>query len=112
MRALSCCVYIKSQAKSNHSSKRILGIPLRLVGKPSAELFQTAARELGLAPERIAMVGDDLDADIRGAKSAGLVAVAVQTGKYRPEAAEDTRQAADAVLGSIADLPRWLGLAP
>jgi HAD superfamily hydrolase (TIGR01458 family) len=83
-----------------------------LVGKPSAELFQTAARELGLAPERIAMVGDDLDADIRGAKSAGLVAVAVQTGKYRPEAAEATRQAADAVLGSIADLPRWLGLAP
>ena len=83
-----------------------------LVGKPSAELFQTAARELGLAPERIAMVGDDLDADIRGAKSAGLVAIAVETGKYRPEAAEVTRQAADAVLGSIAELPHWLGLVP
>jgi ribonucleotide monophosphatase NagD (HAD superfamily) len=58
------------------------------------------------------MVGDDLDADIRGAKSAGLVAVAVQTGKYRPDDAEVTRQAADVVLGSIAELPRWLGVAP
>lgn len=83
-----------------------------LVGKPSPQLFRTVARELGLAADRIAMVGDDLEADIRGAQSAGLVAVALRTGKYRPEAEEVTSQTADAVLSSIADLPRWLGIAP
>lgn len=83
-----------------------------LVGKPSPELFRTVARELGIAADRIAMVGDDLEADIRGARSAGLVAIAVRTGKYRPEAEEITQQSADAVLGSIADLPRWMGIVP
>ena len=86
--------------------------PAHLVGKPSPELFRTVARDLGIAVNRIAMVGDDLEADIRGARSAGLVAVAVRTGKYRPEAEEVTQQSADAVLGSIADLPRWMGIAP
>lgn len=81
-----------------------------LVGKPSPALFRTVARELGIAADRVAMVGDDLDADIRGARSAGLVAVAVRTGKYRPEAEEVTLQTADAVLDSIAELPRWLGI--
>lgn len=83
-----------------------------LVGKPSRELFRTVARELGIAAHRIAMIGDDLDADIRGARSAGLVSVAVRTGKYRPEAEEVTQQSADAVLSSIAELPRWLGIVP
>ncbi len=83
-----------------------------LVGKPSPELFRTVARDFGLATDRIAMVGDDLEADIRGARSAGLVAVAVRTGKYRPEAEEITLETADAVLDSIADLPRWMGIGP
>ena len=83
-----------------------------LVGKPSPELFRTIARDLGIATDRIAMVGDDLEADIQGARAAGLVAVAVRTGKYRPEDEELTLQTADAVLASIADLPRWLGIVP
>jgi ribonucleotide monophosphatase NagD (HAD superfamily) len=58
------------------------------------------------------MVGDDLEADIRGARAAGLVAVAVRTGKYRPEAEKITLGTADAVLDSIADLPRWMGIEP
>ena len=83
-----------------------------LVGKPSPELFRTVARDFGLASDRIAMVGDDLEADIRGAHAAGLVAIAVRTGKYRPEAEEDTLETADVVLDSIADLPSWMGLEP
>lgn len=81
-----------------------------LVGKPSPELFHTVVRELGLAVDRVAMIGDDLEADVRGAKAAGMVAVAVRTGKYRAALEAATQQTADVVLDSVADLPRWLGI--
>jgi HAD superfamily hydrolase (TIGR01458 family) len=79
-----------------------------LVGKPSPGFFAAAARELGLAPERIAVVGDDCESDAAGARASGMIGVAVRTGKYRPQDEEQARAAADAVLDSIADLPAWL----
>jgi len=79
-----------------------------LAGKPSPAFFSTAARELGLPPDRIAVVGDDLESDVAGARSGGMLGVAVRTGKYRPQDEERARQAADAVLDSIAELPAWL----
>lgn len=80
-----------------------------LVGKPSPAFFAAAARELGLSPERIAVVGDDLESDAAGARAAGMVGVAVRTGKYRPQDEERAQRAADAVLDSIAEVPKWLG---
>lgn len=75
-----------------------------LMGKPSAAFFEAAAKELQLPPERIAVVGDDLESDVAGARAAGMIGVAVRTGKYRPEDEERARGAADVVLDSIADL--------
>lgn len=86
------------------------GKTARVVGKPSRELFLTAAAGLGLAPERVVMVGDDLEADVVGAHRAGLRGVAVRTGKYRPEDEERAVEEADAVVDSIAGLPGWLSL--
>ncbi len=80
-----------------------------LVGKPSPAFFAAAARELGLPPERIAVVGDDLESDVAGARAAGMLGVAVRTGKYRPQDEERARQAADVVLDSIAEVPQWVG---
>ena len=80
-----------------------------LVGKPSPAFFAAAARELGLPPERIAVVGDDLESDVAGARAAGMLGLAVRTGKYRPQDEEGARQAADVVLDSIARVPGWLG---
>ena len=80
-----------------------------LVGKPSVSFFDAAVARLGVPKERIAVVGDDPETDVRGARDAGLVAVGLRTGKFRP--ADEKRLAqADAVLDSIADLPRWLGV--
>jgi HAD superfamily hydrolase (TIGR01458 family) len=81
-----------------------------LVGKPSPAFFAAAARELGLPHDRIAVVGDDLESDVAGARAAGMIGVAVRSGKYRPQDEEQAREAADAVLDSIADVPQWLGL--
>ncbi len=55
------------------------------------------------------MIGDDPETDVQGALDAGLIAVALRTGKYRPED-EARLAAAGAILDSIADLPRWLGI--
>lgn len=81
-----------------------------LVGKPSPAFFAAAARELGVPPDRIAVVGDDLESDVAGARAGGMLGVAVRTGKYRPQDEERARRAADTVLDSIAGLPAWLGL--
>jgi HAD superfamily hydrolase (TIGR01458 family) len=78
-----------------------------LAGKPSPFFFEAAARELGLPPDRIAVVGDDLDSDVGGARAAGMTGIAVRTGKCRPQDEERARRAADVVLDSIADVPAW-----
>lgn len=83
-----------------------------LVGKPSRAFFEAAAASLSLAPAACAMVGDDLESDVVGARQAGLTAVLVRTGKFRREGGDETaaREEADAALDSLADLPAWLGL--
>lgn len=45
------------------------------VRKPSVRIFHLAAERLGLAPAEIVHVGDQLAADIHGAKAAGMRAV-------------------------------------
>lgn len=54
-----------------------------VLGKPSADFFVAAAAELGLPPSDCIMVGDDAEADVAAAVSAGLQAILVQTGKFR-----------------------------
>ena len=54
----------------------------------------------------VVMVGDDLRADVEGAQHAGLAGVLVRTGKFTP-ADLQADVVPDAVLDSIADLPRW-----
>ena len=71
-----------------------------VVGKPERDFFRLALEDLRLEPNEVAMVGDDAEADVLGAKRAGLMGIQVRTGKWRA----DTREA-DLVIDSIADLP-------
>ena len=77
-----------------------------VVGKPERAFFEAALHELGLETGEVAMVGDDAEADVAGAKAAGLLGIQVRTGKYRPGEATD----ADLVVESFAKLPEALGL--
>jgi HAD superfamily hydrolase (TIGR01458 family) len=81
-----------------------------VVGKPSPEFFDTAARSLGLPLSWLAAVGDDALADVRGAQVAGARGVLVRTGKFASDAAGRAAVEPDAVIGSLADLPALLGL--
>ncbi|MDQ2729504.1 MAG: HAD family hydrolase [Actinomycetota bacterium] len=75
------------------------------VEKPSPQFFTRVSAEAGLAPERIAYVGDRLDNDVLPAKAAGMFAVFLRRGPWghlhahRPEAAR-----ADARIDSLVDL--------
>jgi HAD superfamily hydrolase (TIGR01458 family) len=79
-----------------------------IVGKPTAAYFQAALAELDAAPGEAVMVGDDIEADIGGAKSLGMQGVLVRTGKFRPAALREADPQPDAVIDSIADLPAHL----
>jgi ribonucleotide monophosphatase NagD (HAD superfamily) len=87
------------------------GVSPVVIGKPSAAFFAAATTELGTPTDRTVMVGDDLEADVRGAQTAGLRGVLVRTGKFRPSDLERPGPTPDAVIGSVAELPAWLGIA-
>ena len=55
-----------------------------VLGKPSPDFFLAAVNSLDLPPQDVIMVGDDAEMDVCGALAAGLCAVLVRTGKYRP----------------------------
>ena len=54
--------------------------PFQRIGKPQPYLFELGLAELGLSPERVAMIGDQLETDVAGALQAGLTAVLIGTG--------------------------------
>ncbi len=80
-----------------------------LTGKPAASFFRRALETVGASAEETAVVGDDLEFDVHGAQSAGFSGILVRTGKYRQQF-ETTGRSPDAVLDSIAELPRLAGL--
>jgi phospholysine phosphohistidine inorganic pyrophosphate phosphatase len=77
-----------------------------VVGKPDPAFYRAAVDALQVPADRVVMIGDDIRTDIEGAQRAGLAGVLVRTGKYSP--ADLTGGVSpDAVLDSVADLPRW-----
>jgi HAD superfamily hydrolase (TIGR01458 family) len=84
------------------------GVEAEVVGKPSQAYFDAALAELGANADEAVMVGDDIDADIAGAKAAGLRAVLVRTGKFREDSLASANPQPDQVIDSIADVPSLL----
>jgi HAD superfamily hydrolase (TIGR01458 family) len=82
-----------------------------VVGKPDPAFYATAVDALDVPADRVVMIGDDIHTDIEGAQRAGLTGVLVRTGKY---SASDLTGGVrpDAVLDSVADLPRWWAAPP
>lgn len=75
-----------------------------VVGKPEESFFRLALEEMRLEPGEVAMVGDDPESDVAGARAAGLYGTQVKTGKYRP----GNVGVADLTVESFAWLPEEL----
>lgn len=83
-----------------------------VLGKPAADFFRLAARDVRVEEKECLMIGDDILTDIGGAQSVGMRTVLVRTGKFRP-ADLDAPIQPDSVIDSVADLPALLkGLKP
>ena len=77
-----------------------------VLGKPDPAFFGTAVEALGVETGQVVMIGDDIHTDVGGAQRAGLTGVLVRTGKFSASDL-DGDVSPDAVLDSVADLPRW-----
>lgn len=81
-----------------------------LVGKPAPAFFDAASSLLGVARDRLAVVGDDLETDVRGGRAAGLTTIQVRTGKFDAallrDAPPDHRP--HHLVASLADVPDLL----
>ncbi len=53
------------------------------VGKPAPAGFLASAARLGVDPDEMYMVGDDLNNDVLAAQVVGMTGVLVRTGKFR-----------------------------
>lgn len=85
------------------------------VGKPAPEGFIASANRLGVDPEEMYMVGDDLNNDVLAAQVVGMAGVLVRTGKFRQDtldrwATDEFAMQPNHVIDSVADLPELLGL--
>jgi HAD superfamily hydrolase (TIGR01458 family) len=84
------------------------GVEATVLGKPSPAFFGAALDALDADPELTWMVGDDLEADIAGAKACGLNTILVRTGKFREETLGEAILKPDTVVDSIGDVPDYL----
>ena len=75
-----------------------------VIGKPERIMFEMAREALGGA-DRVAMVGDNLVADIEGAKRAGLEAILVMSGTTSRADLERSNIRPGLVLETLAALP-------
>jgi HAD superfamily hydrolase (TIGR01458 family) len=75
-----------------------------VVGKPSPAMFKAAIDDMGLMPDEVVMIGDDVHHDVGGARAAGIRGVLVKTGKYRDALVASTGIKPDLVIDSIAVL--------
>jgi HAD superfamily hydrolase (TIGR01458 family) len=75
-----------------------------VVGKPSPMFFEMALNDMNVRPDQAAMIGDDILTDIAGARSIGMKAVLVRTGKFNEESLRSAPVTPDWVIDSIASI--------
>jgi HAD superfamily hydrolase (TIGR01458 family) len=73
-----------------------------VLGKPSSIVYRVAAAQIGLSPEEVITVGDDVLTDIRGGKEFGAYSVLVKTGKYKN--GDEELYKPDEVIGNLMEL--------
>ena len=79
-----------------------------LIGKPEQNFFNLAIEDMRLRKEEVLMIGDDIFADIGGAKNNSIPAIQVRTGKFQKKDETNSHLQPDYRINSIVDLPNIL----
>ncbi|NJN82252.1 MAG: HAD hydrolase-like protein [Caldilineaceae bacterium] len=79
------------------------GVNAVVVGKPSSAYFSLVLEKLALPASSVAMIGDDIEIDVRGAQMMGMQGWLVKTGRFQKG---DLGRAIwpDRIFESIADI--------
>ena len=93
-----------------HGLEYASGVEAMIIGKPSRDFFNLAVQDTGLDASQVAIIGDDIDADVGGGQKAGLKGILVKTGKYRQAYTDASEIKPDYIIDSVSDLPKLLGL--
>jgi 4-nitrophenyl phosphatase len=80
-----------------------------VLGKPSAAFFDLALRRLGVAPLEAVMIGDSVEADIKGGKAAGLFSILITEANVQPCA---DHSLADLLVPNVAALHGYFAHRP
>lgn len=78
-----------------------------IIGKPAAAFYHSVISDLGLRPDEVMMVGDDVDSDVVGALDAGLLACLSRSGKFCP--GDEQRAPTAPCIDRLGDLVAHLG---
>jgi FMN phosphatase YigB (HAD superfamily) len=78
------------------------------LAKPNPAFFRLALENWGLAPGRVAYVGDRPDNDVAPARALGLAAVRLRRGPHAEQAPRTESERADIEVGDLAEAARWL----
>jgi HAD superfamily hydrolase (TIGR01459 family) len=87
-----------------------LGGTVHYVGKPHPEIFAAALRRLGNPkPERVVVVGDSLDHDVKGGRRAGMLTALIISGVHANALANarDMGAAIRDLAGDPMGVPEW-----
>jgi phosphoglycolate phosphatase len=84
----------------------VLGADSGHGAKPDAQPLLAFANYVGIAPEKVAMVGDSTH-DLIAGRAAGMSTIGVLTGMAGPDTLAPY---ANVVLNNVGDIPSWLGL--
>ena len=84
---------------------RVTGVEPELTGKPSQAALRFVASRLGVAPERVAVIGDDPRVEMEMARGGGAIGIGVTTGTTSREqwAAQDEVRRPHHVIDSLAE---------
>ena len=84
---------------------RVTGVEPELTGKPSQAALRFVAGRLGVAPDKVAVIGDDPRVEMEMARGGGAIGVGVTTGTTSREqwAAQDEVRRPHHVIDSLAE---------
>jgi phospholysine phosphohistidine inorganic pyrophosphate phosphatase len=85
-----------------------LEVRAELVGKPAAAFFQTAIDDMGLSPQSVIMIGDDIVGDVEGAQKSGMRGLLVRTGKFQPSDEKHPVVTPDAIVDDLAQAVEFI----
>jgi HAD superfamily hydrolase (TIGR01458 family) len=86
------------------------GKSVAVMGKPHPNMFWLAIQLWNVPPDSVFVIGDDIEGDILGAKTAGMKSVLVKTGKFREDVLAQSKTKPDYIIESVANLPSLLKL--